>query len=248
MDQELKAKIIAIHSEYRGVYGSPRMHRELAARGIGVSKKRVERLMKEAGLSGKVPRRHIRTTDSNHHLPIAQDLIQQDFTADAPDRRWVADITYIPTDEGWLYLSAIEDLFSRRIVGWAMEETMTTSLVQKALRMAIANRHPGPGLIHHSDRGSQYASMAYRLDLSEHGIRSSMSRKANCYDNAVMESFWHSLKNELTHRMKFATRAQARQAIFDYIEVFYNQIRRHSTLDYMSPEAFERAHASTGAA
>ena len=242
-DRALSVKIKAVHDEHRQVYGSPRIHRQLRSEGVLVSRKRVERLMREAGIRVLPRRRFVRTTDSNHGHPIAPNLLEQDFRASAPNQRWVTDITYISTGEGWLYLAAIIDLFSRRVVGWAMEQHMDRSLVLKALGMALKNRAPAKGLIHHSDRGSQYASEDYRQALTDMGITASMSRRGNCYDNAVIESFWHSLKNELIHRQHLVSRDQAKAMIFDYIEVFYNRTRLHSSLGYLSPEAFEAIHA-----
>lgn len=238
-DRSITVKIKAIHATSRRTYGSPRVHRELVANGLEIGRRRVERLMKAVGINAKPPRRFVTTTDSKHDDPIAEDLIQQHFSAEAQDQRWVTDITYVHTDEGWLFVSAIMDLFSRRIVGWAMGPTMHRSLVLKALDMAVTERCPEPGLIHHSDRGSQYASLEYRNALSAQGMIASMSRKACCYDNAAMESFWHTLKNELIHRQNFQTRSQAQQSIFEYIEVFYNRTRRHSSIGYLSPDQFE---------
>lgn len=238
-DRVLRTRITAIHAENRSVYGSPRIHEELKDQGTRVGRKRVARLMREAGVSGTPPRRFVKTTDSNHDRPVAENLLEQDFTAETPDSKWVADITYVPTEEGWLFLAAVLDLYSRRIVGWAMDARMQAPLVLRALDMALANRSPGPDLIHHSDRGSQYASQTYRDRLDEQNISVSMSRRACCYDNATMESFFHTLKVELVHRTRFATRDQAKQEIFDYIEVFYNRRRRHSSLGYLSPVQFE---------
>jgi putative transposase len=242
-DQVLTVRIRAVHAQHRQVYGSPRIHRQLRAEGVLVSRKRVERLMRAAGIRVLPRRRWVRTTDSRHDQPIAPNLLEQDFRASGPDQRWVTDITYIPTDEGWLYLSAIVDLFSRRVVGWAMDAHMDRSLVLRALTMALGNRSPAQGLIHHSDRGSQYASEDYRQALTAAGITASMSRRGNCYDNAVIESFWHSLKNELVHRSHFATRDQAIAAIFEYIEVFYNRVRLHSSIGYRSPAHYEAQYA-----
>ena len=238
-DRALTVHIQAIHQQSRLTYGSPRIHHALKAQGIAVGRKRVERLMKAAARAVLPLRRFVITTDSAHDQPIAPNLLEQDFTAAAPNQVWVTDITYIPTDEGWLFLAAIVDLFSRRIVGWAMESTLHRSLVLKALDMAVSERRPEPGLIHHSDRGSQYASQDYREALTAYGMIASMSRSACCYDNAVAESFWHTLKNELVHRRRFQTRAEARHAIFDYIEVFYNRTRNHTTIGNVSPVAFE---------
>jgi len=182
------------------------------------------------------------TTDSNHDQPIAPNLLEQDFQATAPNTKWVTDITYIPTGEGWLYLAAILDLYSRKVVGWSMAATMETSLVQNALDMALKGRCPSAGLIHHSDRGCQYASHSYREALQDSGVTASMSRRGNCYDNAVIESFWHSLKVEMVHRRVFATRSQAESDIFEYIEVFYNRIRLHSSIGYQTPDSFDAAY------
>lgn len=238
-DERLLAQIRAIHAESKGRYGSPRVRRELAAKGIHASKHRVARLMQENGLRGRRRRRFRHTTDSNHALPIAPNTLAQDFTVDAPNRVWVTDITYIPTREGWLYLAAILDLYSRRVVGWSMSERITRQLTLDALAMALRARAPGHGLLHHSDRGSQYASADYQAALTAAGITCSMSRKGNCYDNAVAESFFATLKTELVHDADWDTRAQARSAIFEYLEVFYNRRRRHSSIGYVSPEEFE---------
>ena len=240
-DRALTTQIARIHHEQRAVYGSPRIHLALRQQGTRVGRKRVERLMRSAGIRVTPRRRFAVTTDSNHDHPIAANLLAQDFTATAPNQKWVTDITYIPTGEGWLYLAAIIDLFSRRVVGWAMASTMETSLVRSALDMALGNRSPGKDFIHHSDRGSQYASESYRSALRQQGITASMSRRGNCYDNAVIESFWHSLKVELVYRRSFATRSEAEQDIFEYIEVFYNRVRLHSSIGYVSPAAFEAA-------
>jgi putative transposase len=242
-DRSLSVRIKAIHATSRKTYGSPRIHQELKASGVQVGKKRVERLMKAAGVAVLPLRRFVTTTDSDHEQPIAPNLLEQDFTAAAPNERWVTDITYIPTDEGWLFLAAIVDLYSRKVVGWAMQPTMHRSLVLKALTMAVTDRQPSDGLIHHSDRGSQYASDEYRAALTAHGIIASMSRKACCYDNAVAESFWHTLKNELIHRHQFQTRDEAQRAIFEYIEVFYNRTRRHTSIGNISPMDFELQRA-----
>jgi transposase InsO family protein len=238
-DRALTARIKAIDAENDGRYGSPRIHRDLRFQGISVGKKRVERLMKEAGISARPPRRFVVTTNSNHDFPVARDLIQQHFTVPEPNRRWVTDITYIHTNEGWLFLAAIMDLCSRRIVGYALQDTMDRSLVLSALNQAVRIRQPAPGLIHHSDRGVQYAAHGYRQRLSEHGIVPSMSRRACCYDNAAMESFFHTLKVELIHRRQYQTRAQATQDIVNYL-AYYNFKRRHSTIGYLTPVDYER--------
>ena len=244
-DRALSVHIQAIHQQSRKTYGSPRIHHELKEKGMAVGKKRVERLMKDAGIAVLPLRRFVTTTDSDHDQPIAPNLLEQDFTATAPNQRWVTDITYIPTDEGWLYLAAIMDLFSRRIVGWAMETTMHRNLVLKALDMAVTNRRPSTGLIYHSDRGSQYASEDHRTALTTHGMIASMSRRGCCYDNAAAESFWHTLKNELIYRTSFQTRDQARTEIFEYIEVFYNRTRRHTSIGNLSPVDFELQRIKT---
>jgi putative transposase len=243
-DQRLTTIIQVVHAESRKTYGSPRIHAELRARGERLGRKRVARLMRSAGLCRTPTRRFVTTTDSDHDLPIADNVLQQDFTATAPNQRWVTDITYVATDEGWLFVAGIIDLFARRLVGWSMQPRMDTTLVLNALSMAVSSRRPPPGLIHHSDRGSQYASQLYRQALANHGFVPSMSRRACCYDNAAMESFWHTLKVELIYRRHFHTRDEARQAIFEYIEVFYNQIRRHSSIGYVSPMAFEQRHTA----
>jgi transposase InsO family protein len=238
--EELARKIHAVHGDNRGVYGSPRVFKALRAKGESVSKNTVAKVMRFCGLRAKAKRKFVpRTTDSAHAQPIAPNVLDRQFHADAPNRKWAGDITYIPTDEGWLYLAGVIDLHSRRIVGWSMADHMQTDLVADALSMAIARRRPGPGLVHHSDRGVQYASDDYQGMLNEHGITVSMSSKGDCWDNAVMESFWGTLKTELVHQEHYATRQQARQSIFEYIEVFYNRKRLHSSLGYVSPEAFE---------
>jgi transposase InsO family protein len=241
-DAGLTEQIISLHQEHRGVYGSPRVHQALRHQGERVSRKRVARLMREAGLSFVPAAIRVITTDSNHDSPIAENVLHRDFSATAPNQKWVTDITYIRTDEGWLYLSAIVDLFSRKVIGWAMESTMATTLVAKSLNQALANRRPDGELIHHSDRGSQYAGASYREKLEQAGITISMSRRGNCHDNACAESFWARLKVELVYRRTFATREDARRAIFEYIEVFYNRIRLHSALGHVSPDSFEKSY------
>lgn len=241
-DRQLTMLLEGLFAESRGTYGAPRLHRQLRAQGQRCSRKRVSRLMRQAGLQTKLRHRvRVRTTDSNHSLPIAPNLLQRNFHAAAPNLVWVSDITYVGTDEGWLFVAATMDLFSRSIVGWSMSTTMHASLVVDALCMAIERRDPEPGLIHHSDRGSQYASAEFRKELVRHRIVASMSRKGDCYDNAAMESFNHTLKTELVHHRHFRTIAEARAAVFDYIEQFYNRQRIHSSLDYMSPMEFEKA-------
>lgn len=234
-DKQLLALIRVIYAENKGAYGSPRITAEIKARGIPVSRDRVRRLMKAHSIRSTRKGKFKATTNSNHKLPVAPNLLGQDFSTDAPDQTWVADITFIPTREGWLYLATVMDVYTRMIVGWAMDSRMTKELVVKALRMAYWHRKPKAGLIHHSDRGSQYCSHDYRELLEHYGIQASMSRKGNCWDNAVMESFYNSLKNERVFHQDYATRAQAREDLVEYIEVFYNRVRRHSGLGYRSP-------------
>lgn len=230
-----------IHRSSRGAYGSPRIYRHLKALGHKVSRSTVERLMRELGIQSKRRRKfRVVTTDSKHALPVAENHLARDFTPSKPNEKWSADITYIPTKEGWLYLAVILDLFSRRIVGWSMDETMPTELTLRALRMALERCNPGEGLLHHSDRGSQYAAHDYRRLLEARRIICSMSRKGNCYDNAVTESFFGSLKSEFVHHEVFETRKEAKTKIFEWIEAFYNRTRLHSTLGYRSPEQYER--------
>ena len=240
-NQELLDQIKEAHAASRKTYGSPRVHADLAKQGIQCNKKRVERLMRVNDIRGKQRgRRRVKTTDSAHNLPVAPNVLDRQFEADAPNQKWVTDITYIPTDEGWLYLAAVLDLFSRRVIGWSMASTLCTSLVKSALRMAITDRHPQAGLLHHSDRGSQYASADYQSLMDAHQMVVSMSRTGNCYDNAPMESFFGTLRCELVHDRHYGTHAEARQDIFEYIEVFYNRERRHSSLDYVSPVEYEQ--------
>lgn len=247
-DSALAPKIAAFHAASRETYGSPRIHADLREAGEPISRKRVARLMTELGIAGASGRKRIRTTDSNHDNPVAENVLDRDFTATAPNQRWVTDITGIETDEGVLYLSAIEDLFSRKVVGWAMDAHMETSLIVRALDMAISNRQPDAGLLHHSDRGCQYTSGGYRQLLADHQMTVSMSRRGNCYDNACAESFWGRLKVELIYRQHYRTRAEAKAAVFEFIEVFYNRTRRHSALGFLSPDAFEAAYQRDQAA
>jgi putative transposase len=240
-EQQLAEEVAKVHQESRGTYGSPRVHAEMRARGRKVSRKRVARLMKKQKLQARKKRRSVRTTDSNHSQPVAPNVLQRDFSPDKPNSTWATDITYVWTSEGWLYLAVVLDLFSRRVVGWSMSQHIDTKLVLGALEMALEGRQPPQGLIHHSDRGSQYASAEYRQALASRGIQCSMSRKGNCWDNAVVESFFSSLKMELVYLTDFTTRHQARSALFEYIEVFYNRRRRHSSLGYLSPMEYERA-------
>jgi putative transposase len=236
----LLVQIRAVHAEAKARYGSPRVHAELAARGQGCCVNTVAKLMRAHGIRAKTARKFRCTTDSDHDLPVAANLLDRQFDPQAPNKAWVADITYIPTREGWLYLAAVEDLFARRVVGWAMADHMSSRLVVDALALAVQRRLPGEGLLAHSDRGSQYASEHYQRLLAAHGIVCSMSRRADCWDNAPMESFFASLKKELVHGADFAARAEARAALVEYIEVFYNSQRRHSSLGYVPPNEYER--------
>ena len=240
----LLSDIERVHRDNRGCYGSPRVHAALQAQGRGVSRGRIERLMRRHGIRAIMARpRRVRTTDSRHDLPIAPNLLDRNFLAAAPNQVWLADITYIETDQGWLYLATVMDLHSRRIVGWAMRDHLRTELALAALRMAIQTRRPAAGLMHHSDRGVQYASAEYRQSLYSAGFQVSMSRKADCYDNAPMESFFHTLKTERVHHRQYATREEANRDIFAYIEGFYNQTRLHSAIGYISPTEMERKAA-----
>lgn len=239
-DTQMLALIRAIHTQLKGAYGSPRMLREIHARGFPASKERVERLMRENGIRARHKRRWRATTNSRHALPIAPNRLERNFTPAAPNRVWTADMTYIWTDEGWLYLAIVLDLFNREVVGWSIRPRMTADIVTEALTMAWFRRKPGPGLIHHSDRGSQYASQTFQGKLEDYGMVCSMSRKANCWDNAPSESFFSSLKNERAHGQRYATHEQAKDDLFDYIEIFYNRSRRHSTLGYVSPAQYLR--------
>ena len=242
-DRCLAVEIAAIHAESRRRYGSPRVHAELRARGHRTGRKRVGRLMHAGGLAARRRRPFRVTTDSAHARPVAPNLLARQFAPGTPQRGWVTDITFIATGEGWLYLAVILDLFSRRVLGWALSERLTSPLPLEALRMALARRRPAPGLLHHSDRGTQYVGTAYQGLLARHGIVISMSRRGNCWDNAVAESFFATLKVELVHGASWPTREHARRAIAEYIELFYNPQRRHSSLGYLSPIAFERQAA-----
>jgi transposase InsO family protein len=239
---EVLAVVEQIHAEVKGRYGSPRMTAELNARGHPCTENTVAALMKAHGIKAKAVRRFVRTTDSRHGLAVADNLLDRAFNPDRPNAAWGADITYIPTADGWLYLAVVEDLFSRMIVGWSMADHMESRLVVDALDMAVKRRLPGEGLLAHSDRGSQYASDPYQRLLGKHGIVCSMSEVAQCWDNAPVESFFASLKKELVHHEKYTTRQEAKASIFDYIEAFYNRVRRHSSLGFLSPGDFERSH------
>jgi len=238
--KELVVQIQQVHVANRRVYGSPRIHRALLAQGQSVCENTVAKLMKDRQIRAQSKKKFVpKTTDSTHDQPVARNVLDRQFAAAGLNCKWGVDITYIPTDEGWLYLAGVLDLCSRKIVGWSMADHMETTLVRDALTMAIVRRHPAPGLLHHSDRGSQYASEDYQHLLATNGMEISMSDKGECWDNACVESFWGTLKTELVHHEHYATREQARQSIFEYIEVFYNRQRLHSSLGYVSPEAFE---------
>jgi transposase InsO family protein len=238
-NEKLLKEIKTIHEESRQTYGSPRIHRALRTKDYLVGRNRVARIMRENSIRAVQKRRSRRTTNSNHAFPVAPNLVNREFAAAQPNQVWLADITYVDTRDGWLYLAAVLDVHSRKIVGWSMDSTMSRRLCMDALEMAVLTRKPSEGLIHHSDRGSQYASGDYQELLEKHQMICSMSRKGDCWDNAPMESFFGTLKTESLHRYIFETKNAARREIFDYIEVFYNRKRSHSSLNYMSPAAFE---------
>jgi putative transposase len=238
-EAQLSEAIRRIFAKSGETYGSPRVHRELGLRGIRTSKRRVERAMRGMGLTPPAPRRQTKTTLRDKSHPVAPNELARDFTATRPNERWVTDITYVWTDEGWAYLATILDLFSRAVVGWALDTTLTTTLAMNALQSAVQRRRPAAGLLHHSDRGCQYTSAAYRARLEQLGVTVSMSRTGNCWDNAVAESFFATLKRELIHRRRWRSVIELRTAVFEYIEVFYNRRRLHSSLDYKTPAAVE---------
>ena len=238
-DAQLAATVAAVHQRSRKAYGSPRIHAELKARDVHVGEKRVARLMRENGLQGRRKRRFKRTTDSQHNGPIAPNVLARDFRASEPNRVWVTDVTAVATGEGWLYLAVMLDLFSRRVVGWATSASNDSVLALAALTIALQARKPPPGLLHHSDRGSPYASSDYRAKLRAHRLRRSMSRKGDCWDNAVAESFFATLRAELIDHMRYESRIEATRSIGDYIDNFYNVERRHSHLGYLNPIEFE---------
>lgn len=238
-NERLLKEIKAIHQNSRETYGSPRIHAQLKLQGESCSRKRIARLMKQEGIQAKMQKRFKITTKVDSSAKKGPNLLQQNFTAEKPNQRWVSDITYVATSEGWLYVAAILDLFSRRIVGLSMGERLTTELVRKALYQAITHRKPEPGLLYHSDKGCQYTSHAFQEDLALNNMLCSMSGTGNCYDNAAMESFFHTLKTEHIYFESYETREQAKRSIFEYIEVFYNRKRSHSTLGYLAPEIFE---------
>ena len=230
--EALAEKIAAVYENKRATYGSPRIYRELHEQGEKVCENTIASIMREKEIRVEVKRRFVPcTTDANHDLPVAKNILNREFKAEQPNQKWVSDITYVQTGEGWLYLAAVLDIFSRKVIGWSMNEKMETALVSNALNMALTRRRPEPGVLHHSDRGVQYASSEYQELLKGNGCECSMSRTGNCYDNALMESFWSTLKRELVYRQKYSTRAEARASIFEYIEVFYNRQRRHSALN-----------------
>ena len=238
-NRALEDKIRVFHAASHGIYGSPKIYKDLIGDGVRCGENRVARIMREAGIRSRTKKKFKATTNSRHNLPVAPNLLNQDFTVDAPDRTWVSDITYIHTEKGWLYLAVLLDLFNREIVGWATSSRMTRQLAIDALQMALGRRTPAKGLVHHSDRGSQYASGDYQKILSKHGITCSMSRKGNCYDNAVAESFFRLLKTEWVNHYRYLSRSEATHSLFYYIEIFYNRKRRHSALGYATPQEYE---------
>ena len=241
-EARLVVEIKAAHTRNRETYGPERLQTDLAEHGVHVGVHRIKRIRREHGIRCKQTKKFKATTNSKHSLPVAENLLEQNFVADAPNQVWVTDITYIPTDEGWLYLAGHKDLFTGEVVGYAMGERMTKSLVCQSLFRAVATKCPAAGLIHHSDRGSQYCSQKYRKLLEQFKMQSSMSRKGNCYDNAPIESFWGTLKNELVYQRRYATRREATQEITEYIEIFYNRQRRQARLGFLSPAGYERRY------
>jgi putative transposase len=239
-DLVLLAHVRSAFAQSNGTYGSPRMTRELRDEGLAIGRRRTARLMAENGLKARQTRRFKRTTDSHHTFPVAPNLLDQDFTTERPDEKWGADISYVWTREGWLYLAVVIDLFARRVIGWAVSDRLHRQLALDALAKALVMRQPQVGLIHHSDKGSQYCSNDYQAELTRRGIRISMSGKGNCYDNAMVETFFKTLKSELVWRTIFYTRAEAKHAISRYIDGFYNPVRRHSALGFISPAKFEQ--------
>ncbi len=241
INNELSAQILQIHTESRQIYGYRRIYQYLQQRNVNCSEKRILRLMQANNIFSKTKKKFKATTNSKHNLPVADNILNRNFVVDFPNTHWVGDISYIWTKEGWLYLATIIDLYSRAVVGWAVQDRMTTNLIEEALLKAIWRRKPKEGLVFHSDRGSQYASWSFKNLLQMHKIIPSMSRKGNCWDNAVAESFFRTIKTELTYHCNYATRDEAKQSIFEYIEVFYNRKRLHSSLGYMAPMQFEKA-------
>ena len=243
-DRELKGLIKASHARSYGIYGAPRVYEDVKAEGEAVSRKRIARLMAEEQLVARSVKAFKKTTQSNHNFPIAENVLGQDFMAEGPNQRWVSDISYIRTEAGWLYLAVVMDLYSRAIVGWSMDKHMAVALVCQALQMALDRRQVQEGLLLHSDRGSQYAAVDYQSLLKTQGIQCSMSGVGNCYDNAAMESFFHSLKTEWVDHYRYQTREQARASVFEYIEIFYNRQRRHSFVNQLAPLQFEALMAA----
>jgi putative transposase len=241
-EARLEVEILAAHKRTRETCGPERLQEDLASHGVEISVHRIKRIRRKLGIRCKQKRKFKATTNSRHSLPVSPNLLQQRFGATAPNQTWVTDITYVATGEGWLYLAGHKDLFTGEVVGYAMGSRMTKSLVSTSLFRAVSSKRPGTGLIHHSDRGSQYCSHGYRELLDQFGMQSSMSRKGNCYDNAPMESFWGILKSELVHHRRYATRQQAKQDITEYIEIFYNRQRRQKRLGFLSPVAYERKY------
>ncbi len=239
-DAHLTQEIRQVFETHQGRYGSPRILRELRDEGVTCSRKRIARLMRQEDLSARRKRRRVLTTKRDRTHPVAPNILNREFTASAPNKKWVTDITYIPTRQGWLYLAVILDLYSRMVVGWSMSGNCDEKLVENALNQALTRRRPPAGLLHHSDRGSQYTSHAYQANLEESGIQSSMSRKGNCWDNATIESFFGTLKDECVGERIYASHDEARLALFTYMEVYYNRVRRHSTLGYVSPFNYEQ--------
>lgn len=247
-DERLKVAIKASHKRTRESYSARRLQTELAADGFVAGRDRIARLRRELGIRCRQKRKFKATTNSNHNMPVAENVLEQTFMPSAPNEVWVTDITYIPTEEGWLYLAGVKDVFTCELVGYAMAERMTQELVAKALFRAVQQKRPAPGLIHHSDRGSQYCAANYQRILEQFGMRASMSRRGNCFDNAPMESFWGTLKNELVHHCRYATRAEAEASIREYIEIFSNRQRRHSRLGYLAPAVFAQNYSLLQAA
>ena len=238
-NRSLEDRVRVLHAASHGIYGAPKIHRDLIDQGVRCGKNRVARIMRAAGIRSRTRKRFKATTNSRHNLPVAPNRLNQAFTADTPDRTWVGDITYIHTREGWLYLAVLIDLFNRKVVGWSASSRLTRQLAIDALQMALDHRRPAPGLMHHSDQGSQYASGDYQKLLSKHKMTCSMSRKGNCWDNAVAESFFHLLKTEWVNHHRYVSRSEAISSLFYYIEIFYNRKRRHSVLDYTTPQEYE---------
>ena len=238
-NRALEDKIRVLHAASHGIYGAPKIHHDLRDDGVRCGKNRVARIMRKAGIRSRTKKKFKATTNSRHNFPIAPNLLNQDFNVDAPDHTWVGDITYIPTDEGWLYLAVILDLFNREVVGWSASSRMARRLAIDALQMALGRRNPGKGLLHHSDRGSQYASADYQKILKDHNMICSMSRKGNCYDNAVAERFFGRLKSEWVNHNRYQSRSEAIRSLFYYIEIFYNRKRSHSSINYATPQEYD---------